>query len=119
MTRLVEQCGGCGSRNLKAVLKLGVSPPTCAMVPVGATGAAEEHHPLDLLRCEDCTLVQLSVIVDPAEVFPPDYPYSSGNSKALHENFSDLANDACKWFGGLLPSDLVVDIGANDGTLLG
>lgn len=120
MTRLVETCGACGSGNLKPVLKLGISPPTCAMVPVGQQGAVvEKPHPLDLLHCEDCTLVQLSVIVDPSEVFPPDYPYSSGNSKALHENFSDLANDARKWFGGLAPMDVVVDIGANDGTLLG
>jgi hypothetical protein len=119
MTRAVTECGSCGSRNLQPVLQLGISPATCAMVPVGAHGTVvEKPHPLDLLRCPACTLVQLSVIVDPTEVFPPDYPYSSGNSRALHENFRDLVNDAHKWFGGFVPMDLVVDIGANDGTLL-
>jgi hypothetical protein len=54
---------------------------------------------LDLLRCPDCTLVQLSVIVDPETVFPPDYPYSSGNSTALHENFEDLARQADRGSG--------------------
>ena len=53
---------------------------------------------------------------DPSLVFPPDYPYSSGNSRALHENFEDLARQANAWLGGC--DDLVVDIGANDGTLL-
>jgi hypothetical protein len=48
-------------------------------------------------------------------VFPVDYPYSSGHSKALHANFEDLAEQAAKFSG---PMDLVVDIGANDGTLL-
>jgi hypothetical protein len=51
-------------------------------------------------------------------VFPPDYPYSSGNSRALHDNFEDLARQASGWLGGLCADDLVVDIGANDGTLL-
>jgi hypothetical protein len=51
-------------------------------------------------------------------VFPPAYPYSSGNSRALHENFEDLARAANEWVGGLSPNEVVVDIGANDGTLL-
>jgi SAM-dependent methyltransferase len=87
------------------------------MVPIGGVAVAEETHPLELLRCPRCTLVQLSTIVDPDEVFPPDYPYSSGNSRGLHENFEDLARQAER-LAGLGPDDLVVDIGANDGTLL-
>jgi C-methyltransferase-like protein/methyltransferase family protein/putative zinc binding protein len=114
----VTKCGICDSRNLELVLSLGASPPTCMMPAVGVRPATEHHHPLELLRCHDCTLVQLSVIVDPAVMFPPDYPYSSGNSKALHDNFEDLAKLAGNWVGGLKPEDLVLDIGANDGTLL-
>jgi hypothetical protein len=88
------------------------------MVPVGReTTVVEAAHPLELLRCGSCTLVQLSVIVDPDEVFPADYPYSSGNSKGLHANFEDLALQAERW-AQLAADDLVVDIGANDGTLL-
>jgi hypothetical protein len=116
--RLLTHCGVCGGDRLESVLSLGSSPPTCVMVPVGVRQASEDHHPLELLRCHDCTLVQLSVIVDPEVVFPPEYPYSSGNSRALHENFADLARQADEWVGGLCPTDLVVDIGANDGTLL-
>jgi len=117
--RRVEQCGLCGSTNLDVVFSLGSSPPTCVMQTVnGGRPATEEHHPLEMLVCRDCTLAQLSVIVDPEVVFPPDYPYSSGNSQMLHRNFEDLANQASEWVGGLGPNDLIVDIGANDGTLL-
>jgi C-methyltransferase-like protein/putative zinc binding protein/methyltransferase family protein len=116
--RLVEACQVCGSRDLEPVLSLGSSPPTCVMAKVGERPASEDHHPLDLLRCHACSLVQLSVIVDPEIVFPADYPYSSGNSRALHANFEELAYHANAWAGGLDPTDLVVDIGANDGTLL-
>jgi hypothetical protein len=114
MHRTVDKCGGCGSADLKQVLSLGSSPPTCNMVKVGEP-RVETFYPLDLLECQECTLVQLSVIVDPAEVFPPDLPYSSGNSTELHRNFEDLAAS----IGPLLTQDdLLVDIGANDGTLL-
>jgi hypothetical protein len=86
------------------------------MQPAGELRRPEQHYPLEVLYCHDCTLAQLSVIVDPAEMFPSDYPYSSGHSKALHENFEDLADQASLYYG---PKDLVVDIGANDSTLLG
>ena len=110
--REIDKCGSLRLDKLEPVLDLGSSPPTCNMRPAGSR-APETHYPLQLLRCEDCTLVQLSVVVDPAEVFPPDYPYSSGNSRELHANFQDLAEQF-----PLGPDDLVVDIGANDGTLL-
>jgi SAM-dependent methyltransferase len=110
-SRLLDRCGLCGGPNLDVVLDLGSSPPTCAMV--SERESAELHHPLTLIVCRDCTLAQLSVVVEPEQVFPPDYPYSSGNSGALHDNFADLASRT-----GVRPRDLVVDIGANDGTLL-
>jgi hypothetical protein len=113
---LVEKCGLCDGTNLEEVLDVGSSPLTCNMAHVG-TRAVETHYPLVLLRCSDCTLVQLSVMPDPSLVFPPDYPYSSGNSRALHENFEDLAGQVAE-MASLDPTELVVDIGANDGTLL-
>jgi hypothetical protein len=111
--RVVTQCGICNGRNLEPVLSLGSSPPTCVMRSVGARQAGEYHYPLELLCCHDCTLVQLSVVVDPEVVFPPEYPYSSGNSRALQENFAALAQQF-----PLGRDDLIVDIGANDGSLL-
>ena len=73
----------------------------------------QARYPLELLRCPVCTLVQLSCIVDPDEVFPADYPYSSGNSGALRDHFASLAASL-----NVDSSDLVVDIGGNDGTFL-
>jgi SAM-dependent methyltransferase len=115
MSHPVLKCGVCGNSDLKLVLSLGSSPPTCSMQPADRPRVEETHYPLDLMYCDDCTLAQLSVAVDPEVVFPVDYPYSSGNSKVLHENFEDLAGQASLYVGA---DDLVVDIGANDGTLL-
>lgn len=74
-----------------------------------------ERYPLRLIQCANCTLVQLSHIPDQREVFPPDHPYTTGTTRAMREHFAALAarlNSSLK-FG-----DLIVDIGANDGTLL-
>jgi len=70
-----------------------------------------------LLRCKDCTLAQLGLIVDPAILFPPSYPYTSGTTKILRENFAELSQEVESLYP-LKPNQLVVDIGSNDGTLL-
>ena len=70
-----------------------------------------------LLRCRHCQLVQLGLVVDPQILFPPEYPYSSGTTKILRENFAELCREApACWVCG--QDDLIVDIGSNDGTLL-
>jgi SAM-dependent methyltransferase len=61
--------------------------------------------------------VQLGLAVDPAIIFPPEYPYTSGTTKLLRDNFAELYAEAAAMLG-LGPQDLIVDIGSNDGTLL-
>lgn len=116
--QLVTLCQGCGSDRLAVALSLGSSPPPCVMHPAGRRPLTEEHFPLELLRCADCALVQLSCVVDPTVVFAPDYPYSSGNSGQLRDNFANLRAAVEGFLGGLYRDNLVVDVGANDGTLL-
>jgi hypothetical protein len=62
-------------------------------------------------------LVQLGLAVDPAIIFPPEYPYTSGTTKLLRDNFADLYRESAAMLG-LDPQDFVVDIGSNDGTPL-
>ena len=101
----VTRCGLCGGTSLKPVLDLGSQPL--------AENDNGEWYPLELIRCEDCRLVQLSFIPDQHEVFPPDHPYASGNTKALREHFWLLAVKASEYLGY---GTMLVDIGANDGT---
>lgn len=104
----VTHCGVCGSWNLVPLLDLGEQP-------LAERYGSSERFPLALLECRACTLVQLSYIVDQRELFPPGHPYASGNTGALRKHFAGLAHELS---GLLSPGDLVVDIGANDGTLL-
>jgi len=113
----VECCQVCGSTQLDDVLSLGYMPPVNQMVPIGQVPRQQPWFPTNLLHCRDCDLVQLGLAVDPVIIFPPEYPYTSGTTKLLRDNFAELQRESAAMLG-LGDKDLVVDIGSNDGTLL-
>jgi hypothetical protein len=114
---VVERCQICDSPHLEPVIFIGYLPPVNAMPPIGTRPAEQPAYPAQVLRCRDCQLVQLGLIVDPAILFPPEYPYTSGTTKILRDNFAELSREVASLYP-LSSSDLVVDIGSNDGTLL-
>ena len=113
----VECCQVCGHAPLDGVLSLGYMPPVNQMVPIGAVARQQPWFPTNLLHCQECDLVQLGLAVDPVIIFPPEYPYTSGTTKLLRDNFADLHRELAAMLD-LGDKDLVVDIGSNDGTLL-
>jgi SAM-dependent methyltransferase len=113
----VEHCQVCGHAPLSKALSLGYMPPVNQMVPVGQPARQQSWFPTELLHCPRCELVQLGLAVDPVIIFPPEYPYTSGTTKLLRDNFADLYREASAMLK-LSPHDLIVDIGSNDGTLL-
>ncbi len=113
----VERCQSCAHGKLEPILFLGYLPPVNQMRVVGETPCEQPSYPAQLLYCPNCELLQLGLSVDPAILFPPDYPYTSGSTRILKENFAGLYAEA-KEFLALKAEDLVVDIGSNDGTLL-
>jgi SAM-dependent methyltransferase len=116
-SRPTTQCMVCHGNDLTSVLFLGHVPPANALRPIGHPSTELTAYPLELLRCARCTLVQLGTTVDPEVVFPPDFPYRTGGTKALRDNFAQLAAETAELLD--IPADgLVLDIGSNDGTLL-
>lgn len=113
----VECCQICGSEKLDTVLSLGYMPPVNQMVPIGEMPRQQPWFPTNLLHCRVCDLVQLGLAVDPVIIFPPEYPYTSGTTKLLRDNFAELYAESSKLLG-LKADDLIVDIGSNDGTLI-
>lgn len=113
----IECCQVCGHAPLDAVLSLGYMPPVNQMVPVGQVPRQLSWFPTTFLHCRNCELVQLGLAVDPTIIFPPEYPYTSGTTKLLRDNFADLQRESAAMLG-LSDKDLIVDIGSNDGTLL-
>lgn len=113
----VECCQICGNGRLETMLSLGYMPPVNQMVKIGTVPPQQPWFPTTVLYCGECELVQLGLAVDPAIIFPPDYPYTSGMTRILRDNFAELHAEA-KALLNLGPDDLVIDIGSNDGTLL-
>jgi len=113
----VECCQVCGNERLETVLSLGYLPPVNQMVPVGQPPRQLPWFPTTLLYCANCELVQLGLAVDPAIIFPPEYPYTSGTTKLLRDNFAELYAESANLLA-LGRDDLIVDVGSNDGTLI-
>jgi hypothetical protein len=113
----VECCQICGNSRLETMLSLGYMPPVNQMVRIGEVPRQQPWFPTTVLYCSECELVQLGLAVDPVIIFPPDYPYTSGMTRILRDNFAELHAES-KAMLNLGPDDLVIDIGSNDGTLL-
>lgn len=113
----IDSCQICGSSDLESALFLGFLPPVNSMRPVAARADSEPWHPAELLVCRQCHLAQLGYVVEPEILFPPEYPYTSGSTRVLRDNFAELQRES-QALVGLTSEDLVVDIGSNDGTLL-
>ena len=113
----VERCQICDSPRLEPILFLGYLPPVNKMHGIGERPKEENSYPAKLLYCAKCSLVQLGLIVDAGILFPSEYPYTSSTTKILRENFAELYKE-CTGLIDLKSSDLVVDIGSNDGNLL-
>jgi hypothetical protein len=115
---VVDRCQVCHSRELQGIFFAGYLPPVNGMPSVGEQPREQPAYPAQLLVCKVCQLAQLGLVVDPAILFPPSYPYTSGTTKILRDNFAQLREEVAQHYP-LQPDDLVVDIGSNDGTLLG
>ncbi len=108
-------CRSCGSKNLWTFLDLGNQA-----IPRFPKSLVEKvpHFPLELAKCEDCHLVQLSESVD-RELLFRKFWYQSGISSTIRSDLEKIAGEGRIQVSELKHGDVVVDIGCNDGTLLG
>jgi NDP-4-keto-2,6-dideoxyhexose 3-C-methyltransferase len=109
-------CRLCGSTRLKDVISIGEQyindfPDTPAQK--GRNGKC----PLDVVMCEDCSLFQLRHTAPQELLYSRHYWYKSGINDTIKGDLRSIADSAAK-FVGLKPDDVVLDIGANDGTML-
>jgi NDP-4-keto-2,6-dideoxyhexose 3-C-methyltransferase len=73
--------------------------------------------PLDLIFCENCTLVQLRHTAPQELLYKGFYWYKSGITDTMKSHLRDITKQAEEKFG-LVKGDVVLDIGSNDGTML-
>lgn len=110
-------CRLCNSSDLELVLGLAPTPPANAFVPADRLDEVQAVFPLDLFQCNACGHVQLLDVVDP-EILFADYVYVSGTSPVFVKHFEDYAGKVVADYAPPAGA-LALDIGSNDGTLLG
>ena len=113
--RRLERCRICGAGDLWMFLSLGETPLANSLIPPERAAEPEARFPLEVARCPDCGLVQLTVVVDP-EVMFRHYLYASSASTPLLPHFDAYADEVVRRFAP--PGSLVVEVGSNDGVLL-
>lgn len=104
-------CRVCGGGDLTTVLDLGSQPLANGFRTREQFGQHEDRYPLHLVRCGDCELVQLTVVVDPKVMYGPHYPYRSGYSEGWALHCHGLAKEIGK-------GKRVLEIGCLDGVML-
>jgi SAM-dependent methyltransferase len=97
-------------------LDLGITPLANGLIKPENISANEPKFPLVVCYCKDCSLSQLSVVVNP-EILFSDYFYMSSISNTFRIHCNTIAHDL-KDVMNLGSADLVVDIASNDGCLL-
>jgi SAM-dependent methyltransferase len=106
-------CRVCES-SLESVLSLGDQYVSNFLSPGEDDGT---KAPLELVICRRCRLLQLKHTV-PAETMYQNYWYRSGTNQTMRNALADIANKS-ELLIHLKEGESVVDIGCNDGTLLG
>lgn len=113
----IKKCRVCGKENLEDILSLGVQKH------INFLDSADQTHleaPLEIILCNEkdggCGLLQLRHTV-PGDLLYRTFWYKSGVNQTMRDALSDITKNAENRIE-LKQNDIVVDIGANDGTLL-
>jgi hypothetical protein len=111
----ITDCRLCASKKLTRVLDLG----NHALTGVFPKSREEEipSGPLQLCKCEDCDLVQLSHNYDLGKLYGETYGYRSGLNQSMVRHLQQKVA-RIRSLVDLRDGDLIVDVGANDSTLL-
>jgi NDP-4-keto-2,6-dideoxyhexose 3-C-methyltransferase len=120
MYRKITKCRVCGNSDLVSVLDLGEQYLTGIFphkIDLDLT-----KGPLRLVKCangkDSCGLLQLEHSYDPDEMYGENYGYHSSLNASMVRHLKAKV-ERIQGLATLNAGDLVIDIGANDGTTLG
>lgn len=110
---MLRECRACGSGRLHLFLPMGNHPPANMFVRPEDAGQPQPAFPLNAQACLDCGLIQVADQVP--EGFFRHYLYIPSGAATMHGHFEGLARVLAEKAAG----GLIVDIGCNDGLMLG
>jgi hypothetical protein len=109
----IDACRLCLSKNMHPVLDLDNQPPANSLRKNLSEPVPEA--PLALLRCDDCSVIQLTATVDPAFLFS-QYVWVTATSATARSYSENYCAEVLK--RAVVESPFVVEIASNDGTFL-
>jgi len=110
----IKKCRACSSSELKNIISLGVQ-----YLSDFTTGNKKpQKYPLQLMLCDNCSLLQLKHNAPKASLYTERYGYKSGMNSTMQKELGEIVTKALKKLKSRSRKLLAVDIGANDGTLL-
>ena len=109
-------CPLCTSRDAHQVLDLPPTPLGDRFLPNRIDASELPLYPLNVFRCNSCQHIYLPFAIKPEESYS-NYLFTSAISPGLVAAFSEIASDICQRHQ-IGKGDLVLDIGANDGSWL-
>ncbi len=115
---VVSQCRICHSKRLVPVVKIKPQYIASTFVKTNKNNPkAKIKIPMTALLCRKCGLVQLKETVQP-DLLYEQYFYRSNVSNTMKKDLGDVVNDVCGRVT-VKTGDAVLDIGCNDGLMLG
>jgi len=112
--KTIKKCRVCGSRKLTSILSLGNLYVSTFLKKKDEKAI---KAPLELVYCENCTLLQLKHTAPQELMYSRHYWYCSGINPVIRDDLKEITKAARKLVK-TKKGDIVLDIGANDGTLL-
>jgi SAM-dependent methyltransferase len=110
----IKKCRSCHSKNLIEIISLGNQYLSDFL----KINRKPKLFPLKLLLCKKCFLVQLSNTAPQKYLYTERYGYKSGINQTMQDELKEITQKALKKIKHVSKDTTVVDIGANDGTLL-
>ena len=111
------RCRVCGKETLTPYLDLGNMPLANNLPNTKEEALAMDRFPLKVVFCDNCSLSQLSEVVDPRLLFS-NYFYRSAMSKTYVNHCAEMAKSFHKKYNLTPAVSFIIDIAGNDGTLL-
>ncbi len=113
--KIARKCRACNSKKLINILSLGKH----YLSDFAKKRVTNNKYPLELILCDNCSLLQMKHTVSKEVLYTQRYGYKSGINETMKNELKEIVDKSQKILKKNKTKNLVaVDIGANDGTLL-
>lgn len=112
--KIIKKCRACFSPLLEPVITLG----DLYLSNFTNSNNYPEKFPLTVLLCKTCSLLQLENTTPLELLYNDNYGYLSGTNQTMRDELKDIVDKSLMHFNPKNKNITVMDIGANDGTLL-